>query len=131
MPMKLVGFGCGVRYLKLSSQIWVLAPRRASLCATLPGLPRFVEKKGIKSSREEICTWCGINFMMVNNTLIDGRTPDEERDEEAQIDSICECVRDFKDAYQKVRKTDEERKEEAMQEWFSVTLKDKLQLFVA
>ena len=25
--------------------------------------------------------------MMVNNTLIDGRTPDEERDEEAQIDS--------------------------------------------
>ena len=48
--------------------------------------------------------------------------------EEAQIDSICECIRDFKDAYQKVRKTDEDKKEEAMQEWFSVTLKEKLEL---
>lgn len=46
--------------------------------------------------------------------------------EAARIDSIAECVRDFKDMYQKVRKAD--NKEEAMIEWFTVTLVEKLSL---
>jgi len=44
--------------------------------------------------------------------------------EAAQIDSLCECVRDFKDLYQPVRKM--ENKEEAMQKWFGETLVGKL-----
>ena len=46
----------------------------------------------------------------------------------AQIDSICECVRDFKDMYQKVRALPEEEKDEGMKEWFTVTLVEKLAL---
>ena len=49
--------------------------------------------------------------------------------QEAQIDSICECVRDFKDLYQKVRKIDDEdKKKEAMTEWFTLTLPEKFKL---
>lgn len=48
--------------------------------------------------------------------------------EEARIDSICECIRDFKDAYQKVRKVEGTNKEEAIKEWFEVTLPEKLLL---
>jgi len=47
--------------------------------------------------------------------------------EAAQIDSLCECIRDFKDAYQPVRKM--ESKEEAMQKWFGETLVGKLSDF--
>ena len=47
--------------------------------------------------------------------------------EAAQIDSLCECIRDFKDAYQPVRKM--ENKEEAMQKWFGETLVAKLSDF--
>ena len=46
----------------------------------------------------------------------------------AKIDSICECVRDFKDMYQKVRSLPEEEKEKGMVEWFTVTLVEKLTL---
>jgi len=46
----------------------------------------------------------------------------------ARIDSICECVRDFKDLYQKVRAKPVEEKSEAMNEWFTVTLVEKLGL---
>ena len=46
----------------------------------------------------------------------------------AQIDSICECVRDFKDLYQKVRALPEDEKEKGMVEWFTVTLVEKLTL---
>ena len=50
-----------------------------------------------------------------------------ENDLEAlRIDSICECIRDFKDAYQSVRKAD--NKEQAMNEWFTKTLVEKLGL---
>ena len=48
--------------------------------------------------------------------------------ESAQIDSICECVRDFKDMYQKVRAKPEDEKSEAMNEWFTVTLVERLGL---
>ena len=46
--------------------------------------------------------------------------------ESAQIDAVCECVRDLKDLYQGVRKA--ENKDVAMVEWFTVTLVDKLKL---
>ena len=46
--------------------------------------------------------------------------------EALRIDSICECIRDFKDAYQSVRKAD--NKEQAMNEWFTNTLVEKLGL---
>ena len=46
----------------------------------------------------------------------------------ARIDSICECVRDFKDLYQKVRSLPEADRSEGMREWFTVTLVEKLGL---
>ena len=46
--------------------------------------------------------------------------------ESVHIDSICECVRDFKDMYQKVRVSED--KETAMNEWFTVTLVERLTL---
>ena len=45
-----------------------------------------------------------------------------------KIDSICECVRDFKDMYQKVRGLPEDEKEEGMKKWFTVTLVERLEL---
>tara|TARA_B110000037_G_C17089316_1_gene493333 strand:+ start:811 stop:1482 length:672 start_codon:yes stop_codon:yes gene_type:complete len=51
-----------------------------------------------------------------------------ENDEQAAlIDSYCEYIRDFKTAYQAVRK--EENKEEAMDKWFGETLPEKLSSF--
>mgnify|MGYP001193309428 CR=1 FL=1 len=47
--------------------------------------------------------------------------------ESAMIDSLCECIRDFKDAYQIVRKA--ENKEEAMNHWFTESLKEKMEMF--
>ena len=47
--------------------------------------------------------------------------------EYAYIDSICECIRDFKDAYQKVRRLQGEERENKMTEWFSNTLPNHLQ----
>lgn len=46
--------------------------------------------------------------------------------EAALIDSICECVRDIKDAYQKVRRTNENNRPQAMDIWFNETLPNKL-----
>lgn len=46
--------------------------------------------------------------------------------ESARIDSLCECIRDFKDMYQKVRSA--ENKEEAMTTWFTETLVERLSL---
>ena len=48
--------------------------------------------------------------------------------ESGRIDSICECVRDFKDAYQNVRKLSTKEKDDGMNEWFSETLVEKLTL---
>ena len=45
----------------------------------------------------------------------------------ARIDGICEYVRDFKDAYQAVRRLQEgEERESGMKNWFSETLPSKL-----
>jgi len=46
--------------------------------------------------------------------------------EALRIDSLCECVRDFKDTYQSVRKA--ENKVEATNQWFTKTLVEKLSL---
>jgi prostaglandin-H2 D-isomerase / glutathione transferase len=46
----------------------------------------------------------------------------------AQIDAICESVRDFKDMYQKVRSLPVDEKEAGMKEWFTVTLVERLTL---
>ena len=42
--------------------------------------------------------------------------------EAAHIDSICEVVRDIKDAYQKVRRLDVEERTQGMNVWFNETL---------
>ena len=47
--------------------------------------------------------------------------------ESAKVDSLCECVRDFKDSYQPVRKS--ENKDVAMTQWFTETLVEKLRVF--
>lgn len=46
----------------------------------------------------------------------------------AQIDAICESVRDFKDMYQKVRVLPDDEKDSAMKEWFTITLVERLSL---
>ena len=46
--------------------------------------------------------------------------------ESAKVDSICECVRDFKLDYQAVRKLPESEREAGMKTWFSETLPGKL-----
>jgi len=48
--------------------------------------------------------------------------------ESARIDAICEVIRDIKEAYQNVRKVEEDKKEDAMKEWFSETLVERLKL---
>ena len=48
--------------------------------------------------------------------------------EAARIDSICECVRDFKDMYQKVRSADPDKKDSEMHQWFTITLVERLTL---
>ena len=48
--------------------------------------------------------------------------------EYALIDSICECVRDFKEMYQKVRHLPVDEKDQGMKEWFTITLVEKLEL---
>lgn len=48
--------------------------------------------------------------------------------ESFRIDSICECVRDFKDMYQKVRKFEGDEKEVEMKKWFNETLVERLEL---
>ena len=46
----------------------------------------------------------------------------------ARIDGLCEFVRDFKDAYQSVRKLPPSEKDAGMKKWFSETLPEKLTL---
>ena len=51
----------------------------------------------------------------------------DTNEEGALIDSYCEYIRDFKTAYQTVRKA--ANKEEAMEKWFGETLPEKLSSF--
>lgn len=52
----------------------------------------------------------------------------ETSTQHAHIDSICECVRDFKEMYQKVRSLPEEEKGDGLKKWFTETLVEKLGL---
>ena len=47
--------------------------------------------------------------------------------EMAKIDSICECIRDFKTAYQTVRKLPDNEKKDGMYKWFNETLPKKME----
>lgn len=47
--------------------------------------------------------------------------------EAAQIDSICESVRDIKDEYQKVRRLEGDERDKGMNEWFNKTLVERLE----
>ena len=71
-----------------------------------------------------ICQSKAIERFLANRFDLMGETPFQA----ALIDSICECVRDFKDMYQKVRSLPEEEKGEGMKKWFTVTLVEKLVL---
>jgi len=46
----------------------------------------------------------------------------------AQIDAVCECVRDIKDMYQKIRGLPDDEKPEGMNKWFTETLVERLTL---
>ena len=49
--------------------------------------------------------------------------------EEARIDAIGECIRDIKDAYQKVRRIENpDEKVKGLEEWFSETLPTRMEL---
>ena len=50
--------------------------------------------------------------------------------ESAEIDA-CEVIRDIKEAYQKVRKVEEDKKEDAVKEWFTETIVERLKLLDA
>jgi glutathione S-transferase len=77
----------------------------------------FLEVDGaVIPQSKTIERFLGKRFNMMGETDLDS----------AMIDSLCECVRDFKDLYQKVRSA--EKKDEAMTEWFTVTLVEKLKL---
>ena len=77
----------------------------------------FLEVDGeIISQSKTIERFLAYHFAMMGSSDI----------ESAKIDSICECVRDFKDMYQKVRVAED--KETAMNEWFTVTLVERLTL---
>tara|TARA_B100001250_G_C19558938_1_gene682438 strand:- start:59 stop:715 length:657 start_codon:yes stop_codon:yes gene_type:complete len=48
--------------------------------------------------------------------------------EHFKVDSLCECIRDFKDMYQKVRKLPDDEKDAGMKSWFTETLPERLNL---
>ena len=87
------------------------------LLMSLNKLP-FLEVDGeVISQSKTIERFLGRKFNMMGDTDISyGR-----------IDAICEYVRDFKDAYQSVRKLPEDKKVDAMKKWFNETLFEKLE----
>ena len=87
------------------------------LLKSLNKLP-FLEVDGeVISQSKTIERFLGRKFNMMGDTDISyGR-----------IDAICEYIRDFKDAYQSVRKLPEDKKVDGMKKWFNETLFDKLE----
>ena len=73
--------------------------------------------KGVISQSKAIERYLATRFKMMGDTLEEG----------ALIDSYCEYIRDFKTAYQAVKR--KENKEEALNEWFDNTLPEKLMVF--
>ena len=77
-------------------------------------LPFLEVGGGVISQSKSIERYLARKFYLMGDT-------DEEA---ALIDSYCEYIRDFKSAYQKVKKS--ENKEEALHKWFNETLPEKL-----
>jgi glutathione S-transferase len=73
--------------------------------------------KGVISQSKAIERYLATRFKMMGDTL----------EESALIDSYCEYIRDYKTAYQAVKR--KENKEEALNEWFDNTLSEKLIVF--
>lgn len=73
--------------------------------------------KGVISQSKAIERYLATRFKMMGDTL----------EESALIDSYCEYIRDYKTAYQAVKR--KENKEEALSEWFNKTLPEKLMAF--
>ena len=79
----------------------------------------FLEVNGqVLSQSKSIERYLATTFNMMGDTPL----------EAARIDSLAECVRDFKDAYQSVRKLPEDEKEAGMKKWFSETLVERFEL---
>jgi glutathione S-transferase len=69
---------------------------------------------GVISQSKAIERYLAHRFKIMGETFEEG----------ALIDSYCEYIRDFKTAYQAVKR--KENREEAMKEWFGLTLPQKL-----
>lgn len=89
------------------------------LWQSLDKLP-FLEVDG-----EVICQSKTIERFLATKFDMMGSTPLET----AKIDSLCECIRDFKDMYQKVRNASVDEKEEAKSKFFGETLPERLVAF--
>ena len=88
------------------------------LLKSLNKVPFLTDDGNVICQSKAIERYIARKYNMMGSNLIQG----------AHIDSICECVRDFKDIYQRVRKTPEDEKESAMKVWFTETLVEKLLL---
>ena len=88
------------------------------LLKSLNKLPYLEVSGNIIHQSKSIERFLAYNFNMMGDIPI----------ESAQIDAICETIRDFKDAYQKVRRLPENEREAGLDDWFTVTLVDKLKL---
>ena len=88
------------------------------LVKSLNKLPYLEVDGQILSQSKAIERYLSKQFNMMGRTEL----------ETARIDAITECVRDFKTAYQTVRKLPESDKEEGMKTWFTETLPERLTL---
>ena len=86
------------------------------LTKSLNKLPYLEIDGEIISQSKSIERYLASRFKMLGDTAL----------EAARIDSICEAVRDFKDTYKSVIKSD--NVERGLNEWFNTTLVDKLNL---
>ena len=88
------------------------------LLKSMNKLPYLEVDNNIICQSKAIERYLARRFNMMGTSLI----------ESARIDSICEAVRDIKDLYQSVRKSPQEKKEEAMNTWFNETLVERINL---
>ena len=87
------------------------------LWKSLGKLPFLNIGEGVSSQSKAIERYLAARFKMMGDTMEEG----------GLIDSYCEYIRDFKTAYQAVKR--KENREEALKEWFETTLPEKLIAF--
>lgn len=92
--------------------------QNGKLKGSLNKLPYLLVNGNIIPQSKAIERYLAEKYGMMGSNAID----------KAKIDSICECVRDFKDLYQSVRRLGEDKKKEGMNKWFSETLPEKMGL---